>query len=514
MNLQRELKFEDYVTIFRRRIWFLVIPGILLCIGAYVLSLFLPSRYTSETVVLVQEQRVPEEYVRSVVGGDLNERLATMQEQILSRTRLQEIIEKLKLYKEDIGRRPMEELVARLRKSITVGAVRPMAETHAEGLPGFTIAVTASRPGLAQQICTEITSLFLQQNVVLRAQRAEDTTQFLNTQLADAKAKLDEQGAKLADFKRRYMGSLPDEAQTNFGLLTAMSTQLEALNQSIDRAHQDKIFLESNLSSQLSATKLAETGASPDILGKQMAALQEELSKLRTRYTDAYPDIVKLKRDIADLQKRMSAENASRNSSLPKEQAPTPTAATAFNPRLEELRAEIHQLDVGIREKIAEQQQVQQKIQQLQSRLELTPGVEEQYKALTRDSQTALEIYTDLLKKQNESAMATDLEKRQEGEQFRVLDPPSLPQTPSFPKRQEFAIGGLIGGLALGGLIGFMLELKDTSLRTERDVEMVLKLPTLATIPTVPMEAPARKNGRQTLSLQNRPGSMQIDAGV
>jgi len=514
MNLQREFKLEDYVTIFRRRIWFLVVPGILVCVGAYVLSLFLPSRYTSETVVLVQEQRVPEEYVRSVVGGDLNERLATMQEQILSRTRLQEIIEKLDLYKDSAGHLPMEELVARLRKSITVGAVRPMAETHAEGLPGFTITATAGRAALAQQICTEITSLFLQQNVVLRAQRAEDTTQFLNTQLADAKAKLDEQGAKLADFKRRYMGSLPDEAQTNFGLLTALSTQLEALNQGIDRAHQDKIFLESNLSSQLSAVKLAETGGNPDALGKQMAALQEKLSGLRSRYTDEYPDIVKLKRDIADLQKRMNMENGSQSSSLNNEQPATSATAPIYNPQLEELRGEIHQLDVGIREKTTEQKQIQQKIQQLQSRLELTPGVEEQYKALTRDSQTAFEIYTDLLKKQSESEMATDLEKRQEGEQFRVLDPPSLPQTPSFPKRPEFAVGGLVGGLALGGLISFLLELKDTTLRSERDVEMVLKLPTLATIPTVPMEAPARKNGRQTLNLQNRPDSMQMDVGA
>jgi len=512
MVLQRELKLDDYITILRRRIWFLIIPAITLSVGAYVLACYLPTRYISETVVLVQEQRVPEDYVRSVVEGDLSGRLATMQEQIFSRMRLQQIIEKLGLYREEIGKRPMEDLVDRLRKSITVSAVRPMAETHADGLPGFTIDVTASRPVLAQQICTEITSLFLQQNVVLRAERAEDTTQFISSQLADSKARLDEQDAKLADFQRKYTGSLPDEAQTNFSWLSSLSAQLDSVNQAIDRAHQDRIFLESNLNTQLNAAKTAQSGTNPDTLGQQMAALEQQLTVLRSRYTDEYPDVIRLKADIASLQRRMKAEGAAVNA--PSVDKFDHAGSVPDSPQIQQLRAQIYQLDVTIREKSNEQARIQQKIEQLQSRLELTPEVEQQYKALTRDYQTALGFYNDLLRKQSDSEMATDLEKRQEGEQFRVLDPPSLPQKPSFPNRPKFAVGGLMGGLALGGLIGFLLEFKDTSLRTERDVEMVLKLPTLATIPMVPMEAPARKNGRQTLSLQNRPDSMQIDAGV
>jgi polysaccharide chain length determinant protein (PEP-CTERM system associated) len=512
MILQHDMKFDDYVAIVRRRVWYLVFPAIVFSVGAYVLSIYLPTKYKSETVVLVQEQRISEDIVRSVVNGGLNERLATMQEQILSRTRLQQIIEKLGLFKEEIGKKSPEDLVAQLRASIVISPVRPMAETHADGLPGFTINVTASKPALAQQICTEITSLFLQQNVVLRAQSAEDTTQFIGTQLADAKAKLDEQDAKLAEFQRKYQGSLPDQAQTNFSWLSSLSSQLDSVNQAIDRAHQDQVYLQTALGQQITAAKLGQAGTNPDTLGRQLAVMQEQLATLRARYTDEHPDVVKLKLDIAHLQQRMQNQPATDTLK------PAPVGADGAvieTPQIQQLHAQIHQLDVSIHEKTVEQARIQQKIVQLQAKLELSPSVEQEYKALTRDYQTALGIYTDLLKKQSVSEMSTDLEKRQEGEQFRVLDPPSLPQKPSFPNRKAFAVAGLMGGLGLGGVIGFLLELKDTSLRTEREVEMVLKLPTLATIPMVPVQAPSGLNNKfMNANLKRGREPLGLDAGA
>jgi len=207
---QHELTVEDYKTILRRRKWVLIIPAILCSVGAYVVSLFLPARYKSETVVLVEAPAVSSELVRPI-GGDTNQRLATMREEILSRTRLQQIIEKFNLHQEDLGKHPMEELVGRLRSSIDVSAVRPMDRTNANGLPGFTINVMASEPQLAQRICTEITTMFLQQNVIISERKAEDTTDFINRQLQEAKAKLDDQDAKLADFHQAALsyGGLP-----------------------------------------------------------------------------------------------------------------------------------------------------------------------------------------------------------------------------------------------------------------------------------------------------------------
>lgn len=510
---QRELTLEDYKEILKRRVWLLVIPAILCAMGAYVMSKFLPSRYTSETTVLVEEQRVPEELVRSVVGGDLNQRLATMQEQILSRTRLQHIIETFGLYKEDRARVSMEELIVRLRKSITISPVRAMAGTGGGGLPGFTVSVTASQAQLAQQICTEITSIFMQQNVLFREHRAEDTTEFLTKQLQDAKAKLDEQDAKVADFQRRYMGELPDEMQQNFSMLSGLSSQLEATNQALNRAQQDRVFIESTLSQQLAIAKTSTGGESPDLLSGHLASLQSQLAALQARYTDEHPDVIKLKSDIAQLQKRIQDQNeAAAKNSAPVKSDKDPGGVET--PQVQQLRAQLHQIDASIKERSAAQARIQQEISRIQARLQLSPTIAQEYKALTRDYQTAYEIYNDLLRKQNTSKISTDLERRQQGEQFRVLDPPSLPQKPTFPNRPFFALGGLLGGLALGAGIAFVLEAQDTTLRSDRDIEIFLKLPTLAIIPEVAVEKGSRANfiGRAIGVKSGERSNLQIGA--
>ncbi|HXN21126.1 MAG TPA: XrtA system polysaccharide chain length determinant [Candidatus Dormibacteraeota bacterium] len=479
---QRELTFEDYKAIARRRVWVIVVPALVCATLALAVSLLLPTRYTSETVVLVEQPTVPSDYVKSVVGGDLSQRLASMREQILSRTRLQQIIETFGLYKEE-GNRPMEELVARLHESITVTPLTPMAETRSKDLPGFTVGVVARRPELAQQICTEITSIFMRQNLLLRQRRAEDTNQFLTKLLDDSKAKLNGQDSKLADFKRRYLGELPDDAQTNLNLLTGLASQLEAVTQALNRAQQDKVFAESMLNQQLPG-KLSPSGDNPVTLRRQLATLQSELDSFHGRYTDDHPDVVKTKEAIAQLQKRIqkedteggkaSAANTSEKASL-----------TEDSPQVQQLRAQLRQTEVTIQQRMAEQSRLQRDISRLQAKLQLSPSVEQEYKSLTRDYQTALGIYNELLKKQSDSEMATDLERRQQGEQFRVLDPPSLPQKPTFPNRILFGVGGLVGGLALGLGIAFVLELQDTTLRSDRDVEFFLKLPTLAMIPSI-----------------------------
>jgi polysaccharide chain length determinant protein (PEP-CTERM system associated) len=483
MIVPHELTIEDYKAILRRRIWIIVIPAAVLAISAYAVSLFLPSRYTSETVVLVEEPAVPENFVKSVIGGDVNQRLATMQEQILSRTRLQQIIEKFGLDKGESRQFSMEEIVARLRNSITVSAVRPMAETRANGLPGFTVSVTAREAALAQKICEEITSFFMQQNLFLREKRSEDTTDFLTKLLNDAKARLDAQDAKLADFQRHYMGELPDETQTNFTLLSGMSSQLEASSQALSRAHQDKIFTESMLSQQIEAEKLTQAGSNPATLQKQLGTLEDELAALRSRYTDEHPDVIKVKTEIAQLQKRMQEEapaGSPRTTSGPDKEG-----LVAETPQVKQLRAQLFQINQTIRESTADQARLQQEISRVQGKLQLSPAIAQEYKALTRDSQTALTIYNDLLKKHSDSEMATDLERRRQGEQFRVLDPPSLPQKPTFPKRPLFGVGGFLGGLGLGLAIAFALEVQDTTLCSERDVERLLKLPVLAMIPLI-----------------------------
>jgi uncharacterized protein involved in exopolysaccharide biosynthesis len=352
-----------------------------------------------------------------------------MKEQILSRTRLQPIIDKFGLYAKDRDRVHMDDLVERLRTAVTIPPIEAMPGTQNRQLPGFYVNVTFDNPQIAQQICTEITSMFLEQNSREREQQASRTTSFLSRQVDEAKAKLDAQDAKLAQFKRQYLGSLPDEEQTNLSLLLGMNSQLEANTQALSRAQQDKVFNESMLGQQEANWKAAQSGKNPETSEQQLNALQDQLTALQARYTPEHPDVIKMQSQIEELKKRMA------------------------------------------------------QIRILQGRVQASPMVEQQYKELTRNYQSALDFYNDLLKKREQSAMATDLEHQQESEQFRVFDPPSLPEKPSFPKKIYFAGGGLGAGLALGLGILFAIAVSDKAMYTGQDVELCLKVPVLALVP-------------------------------
>ncbi len=240
-----QIGLEDAKRILRMYWW---IPPITVtgCVAiAMLLASVLPKKYTSQTLILVQQPAVPTDIVRPVVTEDLNHRLASMQEQILSRTRLEPIIEKLGLYPEVFGKVHIEDLVERLRTSIVITPLSSMPGTQNQSLPGFYVNVTFDNPQLGQQICTEITSMFMEQNARALEQQAARTTSFLSEQLAEAKAKLDAQDGKLAQFKMKYLGSLPEEEQRNLSLLMGMNSQLEANTQTLNRAQQDKVFDES-----------------------------------------------------------------------------------------------------------------------------------------------------------------------------------------------------------------------------------------------------------------------------
>src|SRR5438445_12945671 len=187
MAVHRELSVEDWLAIVRRRLWWLLIPAILCAVAGFFLSLVLPKQYTSHTRVLVEAPIVPDSYVRPVVSDDLNRRLASMQGEILSRTRLEHLVRQFGLYK-DAEEVPMEALVSRLQKSIKVTPLSPTPGTLSLALLGFNIDVTLGQASLAQRVCSEVTSLFMEQNLRLREQQAEDTTQFLGKQLNEATA--------------------------------------------------------------------------------------------------------------------------------------------------------------------------------------------------------------------------------------------------------------------------------------------------------------------------------------
>jgi polysaccharide chain length determinant protein (PEP-CTERM system associated) len=498
---RRELTPADYIAMLRRH-WVLI--TVLTLIGpplAYGLARILPAKYKSQTLVLVQPPTISAKIVEPVDTVDIGQRLASLQQQILSRTRLEPIIRQLGLFPKEIGRASMDDLVTRLQKDIEVTPVRPMADTHSS-LPGFFVNVTMDNPHTAQAVCTAVTSMFIEESLKVQNQRSAQTTDFLSQQLTDAKTALDAQDAKLAAFKLRYIGALPDQEQSNLNVLTSLTSQLDAATQALARAEQDKTFAQSMLNQQVAAWQASQNGDNPDSLQQQLAVLQAKLADLQTQYTDEYPDVIKTKADIAALKKRIAAGG----SAAP---APRTPKDSVEPPQVAQLRAQVYAAGQTVAEKEKEQQQIKKQIALYQSRVQASPVVEQQYKELTRGYQTALESYNDLLKKRDASAMSQDLTQQQEGEQFYLLDPANLPDSPSFPKPPLFALGGLGGGLGLGLGLAFLLEMKDTSLRNERDVEFALHVPVLAMIPAVEPDS-----GKVEQAVESKKSSVNTGLGL
>ena len=505
----RPLTREDYLTILKRRSWIVIIPALVFPIIAFACSYLLSPQYISQTLVLIEQQKVPEKYVMPVVTEDLNSRLASMKEQILSRSRLQPIIEKYSLFAG--GHMSMDDRIDATRKNIDIKPIQSEI-ARAGGLPGFFISFKAGDPRTAQLVCGDITSLFVNQSLTDQQDSAEGTTAFLKQQLGDAKRTLDDQDAKLAKFQQTYVGRLPGEDSSNMGMLQSLNTQLDAATQAINSMEQNRAYEESLLASQahevsMTSTPSGEPRVAPQAQQLDLQNLLAQEADLTNRYTADYPDVVAVRRKIADLRKQMAQAAAPASSPA----NPSAAAAPRSEPLgLQQLRASIRAIEQGIAQKKKDQAGIQVQIRMYQDRISSSPQVQQEYTNLTRDHQTSQGLYDDLLKQSQQAKMAVDLEKRQQGEQFRIMDEPNLPDSPAFPKRSVFAAGGLFLGLAIGLLIIALIEYRDTAVQSERDLWAFTKLPTLAVLsltdaasqaggsPVTPSKLRFWKRGKQT----------------
>jgi uncharacterized protein involved in exopolysaccharide biosynthesis len=259
----------------------------------------------------------------------------------------------------------------------------------------------------------------------------------------------------------------------------------------------------------------AQTARNPETLQSQLAAAQASLVSLESKYTSTHPDVIKLKSDIASLEKQIAGDSTS----VAKPASPSSGGVEPL--QIQQLHAQLKAMDSAVKDKEREQVEIRKQIKNYEARVQLSPAVEEQYKALTRDYQTAVTMYNDLLNKKNQSVMATDLERKQQGEQFRVMDPPNLPETPTYPDRRLFAAGGLAGGLGLGLALAVLLELRDKTVRNERDIQAYLELPTLALVPDINRADKLSGNGaggfwkrRRRSKLAAKAGSQRRAAGA
>ena len=508
MSENRELTMDDYLAMLRRRLKVILVPALLAPLAGFGVSYLFPPKYTSQSTVLVDPQKVPDSYVQPVITSDFTERIQTLSQQVLSPIRLKPVIESLGVVRPDEQAKLITEIqqnmsVEPVITSMTAGiaeARRKKPSITSAPVPGFNVNYTDSDALRAQKICNAMTSMIVDENLRSRAEVAQGTNDFLSRQVEDAKRALDEQDSKLAAFKKQYMGQLPGDSDNNMRMLMSLNTQLDATTQTLGRAQQDKAYTESMLAQQISAWKSSQSNTNPQTLEQELAQLQSQLMQLQARYTDDHPDVIKAKADILEVEKKLKEVNsAAANSS-----DGTEKASASEPPEIRQLRLQVHQYEGIIEQATLDQKHLQSQVNLYESRTSMSPNVEEQYKLLTRDNDNAQAFYKDLLAKKSSSGLATSMENQQEGEQMHILVAAQLPDSPSFPNRPIFAAGGLGVGLALGLILGIWLEFSDNSIRTEKDAAAIMDLPLLISVPWLGEDEVAPVNGNGNGNVRRR----------
>lgn len=465
-----------------RRKWQIVLPAILIAGAASWWIQRLPDRYRAHALLLSVPQRVPEAFVRPTVTVRNSQALQSMTQQILSRTQLEQVIREFDLYKEERKVDAMEDVVDDMR-------ARDL-EIHPVKGDSFRLGFTAGNPDVAQKVVERLVTLFIVQSSVDRTVLAEGTDQFLEAQLADARRKLIDNEQKLAQYRRQHNGELPTQIDANLRGQNSTEMQLQMLTESLNRDRERQLVLErsikdASLSNLIDAARPREAAAPADpstlSVSEQLHRAEAALEVMRSTMTDRHPDVVAMKQTIVELRERAEMMSA--------RQVALGEATSAEDrlriSRLEELQAELEAVERQVAQKTAEAERLRSVFMNYQRRIEGTPAREAELASLTRDYDTLQNTYRALLAKKQESEIAANLERRQIGAQFKVLDPARYPERPFTPKRARLYALSVIGGLGIGLLLAIVLELFDRGLRTQEEVRAALGLPVLAVIPVV-----------------------------
>jgi polysaccharide chain length determinant protein (PEP-CTERM system associated) len=448
---------------------------------------------------------MPKNYVTPNVNDNLQDRLQSITQQILSRTRLLLIIDKLHLYASTHGQATPDEQIARMRKDIDIELVR---DSNGNEITAFKIYYSAHDPHVAQQVTSELTDLFINENLKVRQQESEDTTTFIKTQLENARASLAEQEAKVREFEGEHEGELPTQQASNLQILSGLQSQLQNEQDSLNTARQQRVYyqtlIEQSRAMQTAATPPIRTAEVPatglPAIDQELASLKAKLTNLSSHYTDRYPDIQNLKVEIAKVEKtrdeliasqKKRGEGAGQVSDSTGVREGVDTSQSSPMLQLQgQLRA--NEAEITNRERaIAE---LKARVDLYQTRLNEGPVREQQLADLTRGYDQSKANYDDLLKKKNESEMATSMEHMQQGQRFTMLDPPSLPLKPDFPNRMKFCGIGLGVGLALGLVVVGGFESLDDRLHSEKEIKALLQVAVISEIPEIVSPSEVRSN--------------------
>lgn len=503
----KNFTIRDYAEIFWRRKWWFVIPVFIGVSVSTIYSYSLPSIYKSSTLILVEPQKIPESYVHPTVTSSVEDRLNTISQQILSRTNLEKIITEYGLYKEseipnkhekgylsnivdkfrdagnllakdqsnDFRKWNPAENVDRMRQSIEISVLGGRRQKNA-----FTVSYSGKDPSTVMNVTNALASLFIEENLKVRERQAEGTSAFLSSELAAAERELKEVEKNLKTFKERHNGSLPDQLDANLKTLDRFNLDNQNLSDEIRRLEERKIFYEQQLSSiEVSNAPKVVNVINESTLEKQLSDLQLRLSKLRSEFTDSYPDVVILRDQIRDLEGKISESKPQ----IESQKIESTSASEMQIKRLNDLSGQIKFVSTEIETLKDRRAKMLNLIKEYERRIESTYQNEMELSSLVRDYDISKANYETLLSKKLNAKMSENLEKRQQGEQFKVIDPANLPINPYMPNRMKITlIGSLCSGILGAGLI-LLFEYLYPYFRKPEDFQQVSALPLLSTIP-------------------------------
>ena len=467
-----QTEITQYLDMAKRRKYWIIIPFLLSVLVGLTYYLKAPRIFESKTLILVQPQRVPEEFVRSIVSTSVEDRVRTITQQVTSRTNLENIINEYQLIRTNHEIYTIDAMVISIRKRISIeveGGGRNK-ETST-----FTIAFRDRDPETSMRVTNALASNFMAENLKIREAQALGTSAFLADELESVKNRLLKKETDLKEYREHYMGGLPEQLQTNLSILGRLQSQLDQLHNNLRDAENRKIIIQTQLSEQ-AKNDSASTGLSINRRNEtiDLQSLKVELASLEARYTSKHPDIRRLKETIARLENEQITPGTSSKSSR---------IASSFSGVELTLKQQFQNLDLEIARFKEEIKKTRSQIDFYQKKVEDTPKREQELLSLNRDYENLRDVYNSLLNRKLEAEIAVSMEKKQKGEQFKVIDPAKMPTYPVEPDVRRILLMVLMLGLGLGGGLAYITERMDSSFKTPEELEKGLKLPVLISMP-------------------------------
>lgn len=485
MTSTSEQSIQDYIGMIRRRKW-MILACVIVSVGAAVaLCYVLPKSYRSTTTVLVESQKIPESYVKSGVEGSIEGRISAIQQVVMSRSLLSEIAEEFKLFPPDISPAEQEAAIDSMRKKVKVTKSTVGHSRGPDTIEGFSLSFADKDPVTAMKVTARFASHFIEQNLKYREQMLEGASSFLEQELHLAESRLEDQERSISDFKRKHMGELPQQMEANLRSLDRLQMDVNATRENIQTAMNRVALLEKQVSDAASGARAqgatepatASQGRGGDPLLARLTELERTLTTLSAEYRETYPDVVQTRQEIEAVKDQLAAKYG-----VAKDEV-KPGSTKLIDPMLreqmrhrDEAKSELEVLKDRLR-RLLEQ------VKEYEGRVERAPAREQELMILVRDYDNMQKNYQSLLDKRLNARLAENLEKRQKGEQFRVLDPANLPASPESPNQPLILLGGLVIGCGLGFGGAFALEMMSPAFRRSEDAETMLGLPVLASIP-------------------------------